>query len=413
MDFNDPVGNRDALTGELTIDTIFWPDYMKKITDHFMLEHPDVKVNIRSSEQVFHNIAELGEMTDAMLTELMSGGGADIYSIEMISAYRYADSGLFEDLYTYMKGDPSFSLEDYYTNILCEYEYKGQLFWLPQAFTYYLFLMNMEVVDGLSIELLEGMSYTDIKNIYDRAMESNLLNETSVLDQSPLSEIAFNEYENGIYLDTDAMTASLDSEGFVRFLKDRKALPFTDRGGGIIPPTEPFEFVGAESLIHMLRATFLDWDFISASSVAASKPIILLSSDGKNTFSGIGINMAISSASEKKDLAWEFLKFLIGEKQYEFQEKQSPSYFENFPYYYAMPINRKNFMKLADYYAHGDKGFISSMDAINRSLNKKSFYDVQLDMALSHILEDYNKDLISAEECARQMQDRAYIFFNE
>ena len=70
-------------------------------------------------------------------------------------------------------------------------------------------------------------------------------------------------------------------------------------------------------------------------------------------------------------------------------------------------------MKLADYFAQGDKEFISSMDAINRRLNKKSFFDVQLDMALSRILEEYNKDLISAEECARQMQDRAYIFFNE
>ena len=61
----------------------------------------------------------------------------------------------------------------------------------------------------------------------------------------------------------------------------------------------------------------------------ATKPILLKSTDGKIPFLRIGEDFSMSSGCKDKALAWEFIKFCIGQKQFEFEDANSDSYYRN------------------------------------------------------------------------------------
>ena len=68
----------------------------------------------------------------------------------------------------------------------------------------------------------------------------------------------------------------------------------------------------------------------------ATKPILLKSTDGKIPFWRIGEDFSMSSGCKDKALAWEFIKFCIGQKQFEFEDANSDSYYRNFFTYGSM-----------------------------------------------------------------------------
>lgn len=115
------------------------------------------------------------------------------------------------------------------------------------------------------------------------------------------------------------------------------------------------------------------------------------------------------------ELAWEFMKFVVEEK--EFSSSINPEsvadYLKYFnPYAASIPINRNNFLYL--YGAAFDKRLANDADAYKPTLNMRTGISSELTANLMDILESYyNGHLISAEECARQMQDRAWIYLNE
>ena len=71
-------------------------------------------------------------------------------------------------------------------------------------------------------------------------------------------------------------------------------------------------------------------------TATATKPILLKSTDGKIPFWRIGEDFSMSSGCKDKALAWEFIKFCIGQKQFEFEDANSDYYYGNFFTYGSM-----------------------------------------------------------------------------
>ena len=61
----------------------------------------------------------------------------------------------------------------------------------------------------------------------------------------------------------------------------------------------------------------------------------------------------MSSGCKDKALAWEFIKFCIGQKQFEFEDANSDSYYRNF-FTYGSMLNKENTRQLVAYQLEND-----------------------------------------------------------
>ena len=127
--------------------------------------------------------------------------------------------------------------------------------------------------------------------------------------------------------------------------------------------------------------------------------------------------LAIPAASENKELAWEFLKFVVNTQ--EFPEKVTPYYdpqvgmqLSNL-YLSCIPLNRENFFRLGESLGWGER-LLEQFDRYNQKLNARNPITYELNAALEQVRENYHTShLITAEECAQQMQERAEIYLKE
>ncbi len=396
----------------ITLSVAFWPDYMQFITEQFMEDNPHIKVEVKQPSVEMSTTEDLMKISADMITELMSGEGSDIYSVEIVPGYKYTRSGLFVDLYTLMESDNDFNSADYYTNVLKAYENDGALYWTPIAFSNAIARLNAGVMADLDYDIPAQIDFIGIYDLFMEAEAENLLGSDAVVDKKHSIKENLRGYEHRKYIDTEELEVSFDSEEFVEFLEKMKSLPFAE-STGISNHADETDFTDNKSLISVFSNSFIDMNSYADTESGGSKPVQLVSSDSANTFMKLGASFAIASGSENREASWEFIKYLLAERDYDFEDEYADNYYENYPLWWAMPINKNNFRQLAEALSENDD-ITEQMSEINENLDTLSYIDLSLDYQIGEIEADYyERDLISAKECARQIQDRAEIWIKE
>ena len=129
-----------------------------------------------------------------------------------------------------------------------------------------------------------------------------------------------------------------------------------------------------------------------------------------------GMNMfGITAGCENPELAWEFLKFMISQKDFPERLHLYGDKDEVYRELYGgnLPIHRGNLQALCDAYFQ-DSGVFEAADRLMKQFTSLQFQEGELGASLLEIYLDYYQyDLITAEECAKQLQERAWIYFNE
>lgn len=78
-----------------------------------------------------------------------------------------------------------------------------------------------------------------------------------------------------------------------------------------------------------------------------------------------------------------------------------------------MPINRENYFRAARGIGWGDR-LIEQFDEYNKKMNSYLSVSSELSNTLLEVREAFHDNhLITAEECAKQMQERTEIYLNE
>lgn len=410
--------DKGELSGTLTISTVFWPSYLENMRVMFEAENPNVKVevNVIISEEDLRNSFDISEATKKLVVEIMSGNVSDLYEVHVISPYKYASEGVFEDLNKYIIEDDGFDTNDYYMNILKNCEKDGGLYWMPQVFTNIYVRLNNNLMKAMNEEIPNNLSYIDIERLYLQAKEKGLLSDDFVVDQSGHLLENLNQYEERKYIDLTRKEANFMSEEFINYLAFTNKIPFNDYADEKIRwLIDKSEFDGNDYLLSCYTNNFDDINLFSIQEdTGASKPIPLYSSDGKNVFKIMGLGFAIPTASTNKRLAWEFIKFLIKEKEYEFVDETSANYYTNYPYFYEMPLNKKNFYRLAGFYMEGNEEIIEYFTQINESFDAMSFYDANIENLLEEVFSLYQRErVITADEAAKMIQDKFELYLYE
>ncbi|MCM1125796.1 MAG: ABC transporter substrate-binding protein [Lachnospiraceae bacterium] len=274
--------------------------------DIFNQNHPDYQIEIKNYQRADRSeedgIAQIQR-------EIISGGGPDL--IDFGDSYSNTDvmGGYTEDLLPYLEGER----EEYFTNILDSFCYKGCLYAIPTQFSLDTFAGSKEALGGL-----EQWNVQEMIACYQEQTEGVMLypGETRY---DVLSRILTGSME--YYIDWESGTCSFNQEEFKQVLSFAASFPEGLELDNDFSVKQAF--LDGKALIIPTRIMGI-YDIARAEYIFASTDISYIGYPVEGT-SGTVISpkspvLAISGKSEYKEICWEFISQYLGE---EYQKKLS------------------------------------------------------------------------------------------
>jgi len=309
------------MKGELTI-TVFAPSrFLETAAALFMDKYPDVTITINNFVDQLKTVtnAENGTVMSAvteeyslenyllyMNTRIMSGQADDLFDMRMLTTYRYEDMGVFEDLSFYIENAPEINGENFYMNIFDAMRDKGgRMFELPvfgAADTFVYFDTRLAENTGLFLdESLQTISYRDAIAYAQKLCRASTLEETYLSwDDAAKAAMRYVNDSYATYIDLYNYEVHFDSEAFIGLLHEVQAL-YAEFGEGYSPTGKiayNYESADWQAAIYAI---------LSPASQSQTMPL----ADENGAVPYNCQSYAINSKSPDKDLAWEFLRFML------------------------------------------------------------------------------------------------------
>lgn len=380
----------EELTGELTI--LSWLPFScwEYVIEGFTQEHPGVTVTVETNEQ--EKVASAVYM-EKYTTRIMTGEGFDIVESELVNMEKCAEQGLFADLYELMDADGDFSREDYFSCIFEVAEVDGKL----PAFVYnvkpvYIHL-NKKLLEGAGLEYTKDtISFTELYELYEKVRES--AGERILLTDMGYGYEGMSDYENGYFIRNNLM----DSEEYEEYLKMRHKLYY-------LPEKRPDWHDGTMKIgddvlccLSNLRLPGDHADEMFEGTEDMTGAILYESMHGERYPVSAG-TLSISSFSDNKKLAWEFIKYAFSDRD------------TSHNYSSIISPNKGKVEKVCEGIAPENKEkLFRDIEAINAF----KFTDSNLYYNLESVYEDYFvNNTITAEECCKELASRVYLYMNE
>ena len=464
----EPVEN-DNLSGKLLIKTRYAIENIRFLAQEFMQLHPDVKITfeeaVNSAELLNLSKEEISMRKENFFSQVrmeLVSGEADylIFCMqEYLDPVQLSKSGLLLDLLPYFESDPEIDQEEYFSQILAAYTVDGKLPTIPMSVMYNAVYLNRPLLEKNGIDLSDTVTVTpqDLLDWYEVARTSE--EDLNLFFTSPGKDALFST-EQLAYMDLTQKTARFNSPEFVDFLERTAATGNSDpelsydnweiglMDSGLFNEQIRFQETGKleEGYFGLPGSyTYEQYGGVAQKSrpaMAALEPVVyytlpyleqpmeyeagpypLLSSDGK-----LGLlsreDFAIPSSCKNPDLAWEFIKYCISPREkdrMDFSHLGNPCFYSN-----DLPLSKTNlYYSLEDLVENGNRGCIVNyqfepfdiavvIDQLNHifslPLVNLNSYDVDVQEYLD---EFYVNELITAEQCAEKIQDRAEIWLNE
>lgn len=383
---------------------------------------------------------------------------------EFLDYYGLAQSGALADLWEFWRNDPDIREEEYFLPVIEAFQAGDVLPVIPYGF----FLEGVYLNKALLQEQLgdiEGLSSVNAEDILGWYEGARAARPGLQLFFTAQGKDCLFPTELPRYIQLEQKVSLLDSPACIRFLertgKTRNddpelnpenevargektdfegALRFQNTG----KVDDSFEYYASNGIpcyknivtksrpAFALKAELSLQDFLEAQQHKmefTAGPYPLTSTDGQLGVTVLSETFAMPSSMQDKGLAWEFIKYCLSERE--------DLTFDHFGYtgqgYYmreAMPVNRANFMKMAEempeyirnnfsapgyerlqYDLVDRKGMEAYMDDILKkapvNLGK---YSVDLQ---DYLDEYYLHGLSTPEQAAEKMHGRVYIWLNE
>lgn len=357
---------------------------------------------------------------DDVPAAVLSGDGPDlIYNGRSGDMFNLVKMGALADLTPYLDGGTGLSRDEILPNILKAYEYKGGIYTLSEAFCVQLITAKKDFIG----DEYRSWSIDDFLEIYDNRPEG-----MRVFDQKYISTILCNE---DVWIDRENNTCNYDSDEFIRILEickeEEGSYPEIDYNNpeDIKMKMSIFKdnkaMLGAQSTnLPSLHHLF---GYLGSCGLTLEDTSLLnLPGNEKGMISMLN-NYSIMADSDCPEGAWEFISYVLNEER---QEEGN---------FFLQPITKKAFEKSIQEFIDppgGRKTESSSLNDVEYTFettaseeNVMRYYDfVKNCTTLSYsdrdvddiFFEEYNRfisDEITAEECARNLQNRIQLYLAE
>jgi multiple sugar transport system substrate-binding protein len=117
----------ETASANQTIEIALWDENAKSAVDkaiaNFNKKHPNVQVKVTYSP--------FAQYWTTLRTSIGGGSGPDLFWMNAVNFYQYAEAGLIKDLEGFITNDTEFSKDDYYQSMIELYSYKDKLYGAP------------------------------------------------------------------------------------------------------------------------------------------------------------------------------------------------------------------------------------------------------------------------------------------
>lgn len=390
----------------------------------------DYKIVLKEYLDSFDDETDYDNAITQFNNDIVSGNGPDLIDLSSIDYDQYKDSGLFADLYEYLKTDSDFSKKNLNENILKLLEYNGTLLALP---TTYMITALASAKNTLADSLLTIDKFAElIKNNPDKDMFGNDVSQETILRVLLL-------YNKNYFVDYKNKTCNFTDGTFEKILNIAKSFP-TEKELEDVYEEDNTEY--EEERVYNGKQLFYQLNIYDPNEYQIAEYLLKndINISGYPSIEGNQIAAYISSAlfainanSKYKEDCWNFIKILY-EKTGEF------GYYDGFPIdndkldellnEYATPNmvtdENGNQVEQPSIYGYGDSSFEIEIYALSQEQINKIKELANSVSVLSP--QDYTEDIYeiideeaasffsgakSAEEVCSVIQSRINIQINE
>lgn len=357
-------------------------------------------------------------------TEIAAGNIPDIMCLSDLPTEQYVKKGILEDLYPYMESDKELSRDNFLESIMSALETDGKLYEMASSF-----YINTVVGNSDKVGTEMGWTFADLLTLAD-----TLPDDASMFGPY-FTKDAFMSYmlyaNSNEFVDQSAGKCSFDSEEFIQLLEFANTLPAeydydndtnADEYQLISEGRQVLSFASVQDPqdIQMYTAMF------DGKAAYIGFPV----SEGVGNSISLSMSFGITSASEHKDVAWEFIRqFFTQEYQNSYADSRG----------WSLPTNKTSFDRameksmekeldadgneistnsigwdsfMVELYASTQEDVDTTLDVIN-SASGLMRYDASLEKIVTEETTAFFAGSQSAERTAKIIQDRVTTYINE
>ena len=282
---------------------------LERVIERFNKIHPDVEITLNQYDM------NSQKYKDQVGTQLMSGLGDDIIEAVHFLDIGTSESGCFTDLLPLMEQDPSFNKEDYYFNVFEGMFDNGKLFYFPTYFYYSFVGVNNRVSEELTTRFQQynQITYREVLDLYNHIEDKGGRSLNGCMDAFRVMIDNFNSF-----VDLEKRECYFDTPEFIALITDAKNATEPGKAEkGELGYNPIFSYVPKWQIEeYALKYTFLSvlsngYQFLLPyrEQEVFTHFVPLVNEEGKVLMLPSKY-FCINAASENKEIAWEFIKFL-------------------------------------------------------------------------------------------------------
>jgi ABC-type glycerol-3-phosphate transport system substrate-binding protein len=402
----------------------YYIDYdVRKMAFDFNKNNSDYKIKFVDYSS-YDEEGEYGAGIEKMNMDIVSGNTPDIIVLaEDMPVSSYINKGLFTDLSGYVNRDPERRNVEFLTNIMDALRTGDKLYQIMPSFFVGTVAMKTRFTDGKNV-----LSIKDCKDLMDKMgvkadAAFGIMPRDSFLEQGLY-------YSGDNYIDWENKKCNFDGESFIEFLEFANQFPasYPDSAWEEYKDTLYLDNEALFNIVHLNG--FRTYSYMRDVQFGEDISFVGYPNDlGINNSVIVPYNrLAISSQSQYKDAAWEFIKIFLSE---EYQDKVE----------YSFPIRKSSFDKLGEesthkeYYMDGDKKveyddtyYVGGQEVVAKPLSKEDVVNITNFVKSLSLMCDVNSSVNniifeeasaffsgqkSAKEVADIIQSRLSIYVNE
>lgn len=293
----------------ITFGTYFADSNIKRAIAKFNRNNPEYQI-------VIEDYRDMDE--SRILADIAAGKGQDILDLNScpLSVEQCISKGIIEDLTPYYDKDPDINADDMIVSIREAMEYDGRLYYVAPRFGMYGMAARTEDVGNAA-----GWSVADLKALMEKKEEDVDLFYSQDIKISFLMKLL--QYSISDYIDWEKGTCSFDSEDFKYILElcnekglkeeeDATEAEIAEEVNSMYYRFQNGEYVLLEEDELNLRNIQLERKALGNDITYIGYP----NKEKQGIYFEFPYRFAISSQSEKKEKAWEFIRtFLLPEYQ--------------------------------------------------------------------------------------------------
>lgn len=399
------------MEGEISITTMYEEEFLTIAANKFMDKYPNVKIIIN----VFKNDSDsflLEEYQNYLNTKIMTGKAEDIIMNRYLPSRKYIDMGALSDLSSFLNNTPEIKSDNFYMNIFeMMKDNKGRMYEIPLGCTLSkIVYFDKALATNSNLFLDDNITTMSFDKVLDYAKQliSNTDMVNTFLNMGRGRNISMDLITNDLnkFIDFENKKVDINTKQYAEILETGKDL----EKQGYFDTTRSIDYYNMEYHLAFLDDYDVQAAYYSLIPDSIRYHSMPLSDADGNIYTN-PLRAGINSASNNKELAWEFIKYLLSDEV------------QSLPSFYSLGVNKKGFDAIVDrnlqMYNDGNKQNVSKEEYKNLLeswLSQINAFNSEQVYITNMIYEEnikFFEGKQSAEATAEALQRKIDQYFNE